>query len=63
MATQAIKLPQSEVVKLQQSEHALSALLTEMDKAESCGIDCAELKAMAQELIERSQKLRANFGQ
>lgn len=60
--TPQVKLSQKESIALQQAEHSLSAVILEMDKAQACGIDCTELKAMAAELIDRSQKLRANFG-
>jgi hypothetical protein len=62
MTTQ-IKLTPQQLATLNSVEHDLSSKLTDLDKAEECGIGCSQLKEMVQGMIAECQTLRKNFGQ
>lgn len=62
MAKTPIKLPPEAVASLQQSQRELTDLLTEIDKAESCGIDCQLYRQTHSEAMERIDALLTNFG-
>lgn len=61
--TVPIKLTPQELSTLNSIEHDLSSKLTELDKAEECGIGCQDLRSMVQAMIAEAQTLRKNFGQ
>lgn len=60
---QGTKLTPSQIADLLKAEHALSVILTDYDKAERCGADCAEVRALVRSTIEQSQQIRKEFGQ
>jgi hypothetical protein len=57
-----MKLTQQQINDLIKAEHSLSAVLTDYDKAERCGADCTEVRALVQQAIAQAQAIRREFG-
>lgn len=57
-----IKLTPEQVRDLTQSHHDMSAVLTECDKAENCGIDCQALRDGVTVTMAQIDALMENYG-
>lgn len=57
----AIKLTEQEYADLLTNERNLSAILTEFDKAEQCGLECSQLRAIAQQQLDLAQRLKKHY--
>lgn len=57
-----IKLPIGDLQKLINTERSLNEALNQVQKLEECDIDCQEFRKQIATVLERSRKLRQNFG-
>lgn len=60
--SQGTKLTPGQIAELLKAEYALSVVLGDYDKAERCGADCNEVRALVKQAIEQSQTIRKEFG-
>lgn len=62
MATyKGVKLTPEQINTLTEAEHTLSAVLTDLDKAEKCGTDCQEMRSIVQQAIAQSLAVKEHF--
>lgn len=54
-------LPVENYRKLLQAERDLHDALTELDKAEECGIDCQDLRQLRDAALERITAIKKNY--
>lgn len=57
----AIKLSPELYANLLDAERRLTSVLTEMDKAEECGIDCQTKREVHRRQMEAIQAIKKNF--
>lgn len=57
-----ITLTAEQEVELKQAQRALHDVLSEIDKAERCGIDCMQYRAVQQSAASSIQNLLAQYG-
>jgi len=56
-----MQLSQEKYADLLQAERNLTGILSEMDKAESCGIDCKQYRATLAQQLAMIANLKLNF--
>lgn len=57
-----VRLSADQVKALRQDQRALNELIEELDKAESCGIDCSQHREVHAEASDRINKLLKVYG-
>jgi len=57
-----IILPSENIVEVQQAQRELTDLLSELDRAEECGVDCQAFRAAAQEALQQGENIIKNYG-
>jgi len=62
MANDKTRLSPEREIALKQALRGLNEQLSEIDKAEECGIDCKELRQARDEAAAIGEKILANFG-
>lgn len=58
----SVKLDPERYQQLLDAERQLMDILSDYDKAEQCGIDCTEIKALNAEARRRIAKTKEHFG-
>lgn len=61
MGYKGTKLTPEQVNTLTEAEHTLSAVLSDLDKAEKCGTDCEEMRTFVRNAIAQSVKIKEQF--
>lgn len=59
---QPFKLPADTLTKLREADRELHDVLSELDKADECGIECREYRRVVKEQREQISKLIQNYG-
>jgi hypothetical protein len=57
-----IVLSPEDIAGVQQSQRELTDLLTELDRAEECGVDCQQFRAATKEALEQAGKIVMHYG-
>lgn len=56
-----IKLPKELVAELRQHQRTMHDLIEELNKAESCGIDCQQMRSVHQDESKRIEALLQHY--
>lgn len=56
------KLPPERIAALQQAQRDLHDILSDMDEAEECGVDCQNYRMMHQEAAKRIDAILRHYG-